>query len=135
MSTYPSTTMTLRVRYHECDPQGIIFNAHFLAYFDMAIGEVLREQYGNYRTMTAAGVDLVVAEVQVRFLAASSYDDVLDVHVAIEHLGNTSVVAGFRVTRESDEIAEATIRYVFIDPKTGQKTTPPAHIRQALEPA
>jgi acyl-CoA thioesterase FadM len=29
----------LRVRYHECDPQGVVFNANYLAYFDIALIE------------------------------------------------------------------------------------------------
>jgi acyl-CoA thioesterase FadM len=29
----------LRVRYHECVPQGVVFNANYLAYFDIALIE------------------------------------------------------------------------------------------------
>ena len=30
----PDFVHELRVRYGECDPQGIVFNANYLAYFD-----------------------------------------------------------------------------------------------------
>ena len=31
---------SIRVRYNECDPQGHVFNANYLAYFDIAITEL-----------------------------------------------------------------------------------------------
>ena len=34
----------LRVRYGECDPQGIVFNANYLLYFDVAFTEYWRER-------------------------------------------------------------------------------------------
>ena len=37
----------LRVRYHECDPQAIVFNAHYLAYCDLAVTELWRETMGG----------------------------------------------------------------------------------------
>ena len=63
----------LRVRYAECDPQGIVFNSRYLEYFDVALTELWREALGSYdEPMIAEGVDLVVAEagMQVPQLAA-----------------------------------------------------------------
>ena len=37
----------LRVRYGECDPQGIVFNANYLAYLDQTFTELLRAAYGR----------------------------------------------------------------------------------------
>ena len=34
------------MRYGECDPQGIVFNANYLAYFDVAFTELWREAIG-----------------------------------------------------------------------------------------
>ena len=33
----------LRVRYAECDPQGVVFNSRYLEYFDVALTELWRE--------------------------------------------------------------------------------------------
>ena len=67
----------LRVRYGECDPQGVVFNAHYLAYFDIALTELWRESLGGYRLMTDSGVDMVVAEAGVRYRASAGFDDEL----------------------------------------------------------
>ena len=42
----------LRVRFHECDPQGIVFNANFLAYADIAMTELYREMFGSWKAVT-----------------------------------------------------------------------------------
>jgi len=54
----------LRVRYSECDAQGVLFNAHYLAYIDHTITELWRAAYGGYQVMLDRGVDIVVAEVR-----------------------------------------------------------------------
>ena len=48
----------LRVRYGECDPQGVVFNAHYLAYFDIAITELLRAAFGSYQALVDREVDM-----------------------------------------------------------------------------
>src|SRR3954452_12583206 len=59
----------LRVRYGECDPQGIVFNANYLLYFDVAFTEYWRDRIGPWDGMDEFGVDAVVAEAKVRFRA------------------------------------------------------------------
>src|SRR5918997_3852313 len=62
---------TLRVRYGECDPQGVVFNAHFLAYFDIGMTELSRAAFGTiggYQAMVdRSGAELVVAEAGLRY--------------------------------------------------------------------
>src|SRR4030095_16455395 len=43
----------LRVRFHECDPQGVVFNAHYFSYFDVALTEMWREAFGSYANVVA----------------------------------------------------------------------------------
>src|SRR5207248_2363281 len=78
----------LRVRYAECDPQGVVFNAHYLAYFDTSITELWRAAFGSYQAMLERGVDVVVAEAQVRFRSPARFDEQLTLEIAITQLGN-----------------------------------------------
>jgi len=68
---------TLRVRYSECDPQGVLFNANYLAYVDHTITELWRAAYGGYQTMLDRGIDIVVAEANLRFLGAARFDELI----------------------------------------------------------
>jgi YbgC/YbaW family acyl-CoA thioester hydrolase len=91
----------LRVRYGECDPQGIVFNANYVAYFDVAFTELCREGFGSWQEMVERGIDAVLGEVNVRFRAPARFDDVLRLEARIARLGTTST------TTEIDMVATA----------------------------
>jgi acyl-CoA thioester hydrolase len=124
----------LRVRYNECDPQGVVFNANYLTYFDITITELWREAMGSWTEVVAAGADMVVAEIRVRYLGALTFDDEFEVGVAISSLGNTSMTAALELECNGDRVAEGEIRYVAIDPKSREKTPIPDKIRDAVGP-
>ena len=124
----------LRVRWGECDPQGVVFNAHYLAYLDMNINELVRAALGSYQAMIDRGVDLVVAEAQLRFRAPARFDDELTLEIAVTNLGNTSIRTAHRIRRDGDVVAEGTLRHVMVDPRTLKKKEIPDWLRQELAP-
>ena len=84
----------LRVRYAECDSQGVVFNAHYLAYFDISITELWRAAFGGYQVMIDRGVDVVVAEAQLRFLRLRAVRRCARrSRSSVTKLGNTSIVS------------------------------------------
>ena len=122
----------IRVRYHECDPQGIVFNANYLAYFDMAVTELWRP-LGGYAEMVESGTDIVVAEAVVRYLAPLRFDEEVELVVRGVRLGKTSITTELAVERNGQSAAEGQIRHVFVDPG-GTPTEMPAAVRGGLEP-
>ena len=125
---------TLRVRYGECDIQGIVFNAHYMTYFDTSITELWRAAYGSYRAMMDRGIDVVLAEAQLRFRKPARFDDELALSVAITHMGQTSILTRHEARCGSDLVAEADLRHVLVDLKTLVKTPIPDWARDGLEP-
>ena len=126
----PIVEMPLRVRYHECDGQGIVFNANYLAYIDMTTFEIERALFGSHDEALAQGVDVVVAESTLRYRAPCRYDDELVVAAFLSHLGTTSLIFDFEIRRGGRLCLEATVRYVFVDPATLRKAAPPASVRE-----
>jgi acyl-CoA thioester hydrolase len=122
----------LRVRYGECDPQGVVFNVHYFTYFDVAMTEFHREVIGPYSTMLDEGADLVVAEARARYLAPARFDEELNILVEVAHLGNSSMTIHLLVEREDRRLVEGELRYVFIDPRTKQKRSMPEGVRASL---
>jgi acyl-CoA thioester hydrolase len=122
----------LRVRYAECDTQGHVFFANYPAYLDVAITELWRERAGGWQQMVEAGSDLVVAELQVRYLGSAVFDDIVDVVVGVDRFGETSMTASWRIERGGDVLVTGTVRYVCIDPETHAKQRVPDAIRTAL---
>lgn len=125
----------LRVRYHECDAQGVVFNANHFAYFDVTLTELWRELFGSYQALVDSGTDVVVREATATFNGPVRFDDEIDVHVRVERLGTTSMVLALQERRGGDVLVEGRMAYVFVDPATGTKKEIPAHVRERLTAA
>lgn len=127
---------TLRVRFGECDPQGIVFNANYLAYIDVAFTEWWREACGSYAAMVERhGLDVVVAEAVQRFRAPARDDDLLDIALAFPDVRTTSFTMAVAMTRAGEAVLDAELRYVFVDLSTHEKAPIPLDIRTKLEAA
>jgi acyl-CoA thioester hydrolase len=124
----------LRVRYGECDSQGVVFNPHYLAYYDVAITELWRSAIGHYGDMVEGGVDMVAAEASLRFVSPARFDDELELEVAVTRLGNTALSTRLRIRSAEQLVVEGAMRHVFVDAATKSKTPMPAEVRRALEP-
>ena len=122
------------MRYSECDPQGVVFNANYVAYFDVVITELWREALGRYQDLVESGVDMVVAEINVRFLGPARFDDELDFEARLTRLGDTSLATRIDASTGGQPVIEGRMRHVFIDPQTKAKRAMPAHVRDALVP-
>jgi acyl-CoA thioester hydrolase len=123
----------LRVRYSECDLQGVLFNANYLAYIDHTITELWRAAFGGYTVMLDRGVDIVVAEVTMRFRGSARFDEEVIIEAIVTRLGTTSVTSAFRFLRaDRTLLLEAEIRHVFIDPAAATKTPMPDWAREGL---
>jgi len=128
-----SHTHRIRVRYGECDPQGVVFNAHYFAYFDIALTELWREVAGSYAAMMESGVDLQVVEATARYKAPARFDDEIDVTIEVTRLGTTSMVTALTIHRDGELLVEGQLAHVFVDAAALTKVPIPPHLRAALE--
>jgi acyl-CoA thioester hydrolase len=123
----------LRVRYGEVDPQGIVFNANYLLYVDVAFTELWRELVGPWMAMTERGVDVVLAELNVRFRAPARYDDVIELRPRIVALGASSIQTETDILRDGQLLVATRGRHVTVDTETWAKTDIPDWLRERLE--
>ena len=130
----PPFAHSFRVRYAECDPQGVVFNAHYLAYLDTGITELWREAAGGYQSMIDRGLDMVVVETTLRFHEPARFDDLLTLEVTITRLGNTSISTAHRITRDGELLLDASLHHVLVDLGSRSKTPIPDWLRSGLEP-
>ena len=124
----------LRVRYGECDLQGVVFNAHYLAYFDTNLNELLRVACGSYRAVLDQGIDVVVAEARLRFRASARFEELLSLEIEVAHMGTTSITTNHRICREGELLVEGMLRHVVIDLERMVKRPIPDWLRSRLEP-
>lgn len=125
---------TLRVRYAECDLQGVAFNAHYLNYFDTSMTELWRAAFGGYQAMLDRGVDMVLVQASLRFLAPAHFDDELELAVVVTHLGNTSFRTEHRARCAGRLVAEAELSHVLVERRSAIKTPLPDWMRDGLAP-
>src|SRR5207245_11493593 len=104
----------LRVRYGECDPQGIVFNANYLLYFDVAFTELWRAAVGPWQEMVEAGVDAVVADAQISFRAPARFDDELELRAQIARLGRTAITTEIDVVRDGQLLVSGKLGHVCV---------------------
>jgi acyl-CoA thioester hydrolase len=123
----------LRVRFHECDPQGVVFNAHYFTYFDIALTEMWRAAFGSYQSVVEQGTDVVVVEATATYRAPARFDEEIDVELGVARLGTTSMTTETAIRRDGQLLVEGRLVHVFVDPSTMAKQEIPAHIRAGLE--
>ncbi len=124
----------LRVRWAEVDMQKIVFNAHYLMYFDTAIADYWRALALPYEAaMHQLEGDLFVVKATVEFHASARIDDRLDVAMKCSRIGNSSMVFTGAIFRDEQHLISGDIVYVFADPVTQTSRTVPAALREVLQ--
>lgn len=135
MSDVAAFEHRLRARYHECDAQGVVFNANHLAYVDVTLTELWRAAFGSYNTMVEKGLDVVVADVHAAFRAPVRFDDEVTVALTIQRFGTTSMTTSWVTsTPETGVCVEGEIVHVWVDPATLRSTPIPEDAKQTLIP-
>jgi YbgC/YbaW family acyl-CoA thioester hydrolase len=124
----------LRVRWAEIDAQQIVFNGHYLMYFDTAIAGYWRALALPYHeTMQALQGDLYVRKATLDYLGSARYDDVIDVGVRCERIGTSSIRFACGVFRQGTALVTGELVYVFADPATQTSKPVPQSLRRTLE--
>ncbi|MBK8295477.1 MAG: acyl-CoA thioesterase [Solirubrobacterales bacterium] len=129
---YKSASTALRVRYNECDPLGVVFNANFMIYADLAVTELWREHLGGYEAMMEEGLDLAVVEANLRYFKPLRFDEEFVAEVRVEKIGNKSMTTAWKLTRAKDAVAAGTFAYVCVTSDTAESRPIPDSIRAAL---
>lgn len=120
----------LRVRWAEVDMQKIVFNAHYLMYFDTAIADYWRALALPYEeSMAALGGDLYVKKATVEFNASARMDDVLDVAMKCVRVGKSSIVFHGGLFLGDELLVTCELIYVFADPATQTSRPVPDELR------
>ena len=124
----------LRVRWVEVDMQKIVFNAHYLMYFDTAISDYWRAVALPYEeAMHMLGGDLYVKKASIEFHASAHFDDQLNVALRSDRIGNSSMSFSGAIFRGEELLVTSELIYVFADPATQTSKPVPDVLRQVLQ--
>jgi len=127
-------THRLRVRWAEVDMQKIVFNAHYLMYFDTAVADYWRALALPYEeAMHLLGGDLYVKKATVEFNASARMDDRLDIALKCGRIGNSSMTFTGAIFRGDELLVTCELVYVFADPATQTSKPVPPSLRSLME--
>ncbi len=124
-----------RVRYSEIDGQGVVFNAHYLTYFDTAITEYFRALgFDQYADAKASGIDFHVVKSLIEYKAPVRFDWELDVGARVARIGNSSLTFEMVIYLKggSEALITGEIVWVYTNQETHRPVTIPASMRQLI---
>jgi acyl-CoA thioester hydrolase len=105
----------LRIRYAEVDAQGVVFNAHYLTYFDVAHTEYMRAMNYDYKGEVArTGLDFHLVRSLVEYRRPLVFDQQVDICVRAARIGRTSVTNLFEIHAADADDLRATGETVMV---------------------
>ncbi len=123
----------LRVRWAEVDMQKIVFNSHYLMYFDTALADYWRALALPYDlTMQSLAGDLYVKKATVEYHASARMDDLLEVAVKCSRIGTSSILYSGAIFCAERHLISCELVYVFADPASQTSKPVPAAFRDIL---
>jgi acyl-CoA thioester hydrolase len=133
VSTVPSSSSTVRVRYAETDQMGVVYYANYFVWFEVARADLLRILGWSYRDMEHSGVSLPVIEAHCEYRRATRYDDELEVKAEGRVLSPVRLEFTYELRRVADGGVAATGRTVHaaLD-ANGRLCRLPARVREVF---
>ena len=129
-----------RIRWMECDAQGIVFNGAYLGYLELSTAEYWRNLgIGIYHLPRSGFFDLAVVKTTIEFRAPALVDEMVAAYVAVTRIGNSSMDMRMELYRPhpstgSGEKLLTTIDAVYVgyDAATGTSRRVPDEFRELV---
>ncbi len=124
-----------RVRYAEIDAQGVVFNAHYLTYYDTAITEYFRALGVDLTAdAKATGIDFHTVRAVVEFRAPIRFDQEIEVGCRAARLGRSSLTFALAIFARgaAELLAGGEIVWVNTDQRTHKSVAIGDRLRDLL---
>ena len=127
-------TYRLRVRWAEVDKQDIVFNGHYLTYFDVGITEYWRAVGLPYPAVLERwGTEQFLVKATIEYHGPARFDDILDIGVRIERTGNSSMQFRIAIFRDGEQLIGGELTYVNADPVTRKSVAVTPGLREMID--
>ena len=129
----------VRVRWQECDAQGIAFNGSYLGWLEVAQAEYFRNLgFSIYRIAAAGYFDSAVVKATIEYKAPVRVDQMLDLRARVPRIGNTSLTLEVGIFPDAggpDDAPMTTIEAIYVGyhADTGHTRRVPDAIRALVE--
>ncbi len=125
----------LNVRFSETDAQGVVHNAVYLVWFELARVAYLAEFAGGYPALRARGIEALVTEANVRYGVPARFDDVLRIHARCGDVRGARFRFEYSIARDGDRIADGWTAHACVDGESFRPTRVPEWLAAAIASA
>ena len=116
----------VRVRWMECDAQGIVFNGAYMGYLEIAQAEYFRNLgFSIYRIAQNGYFDSAVVKAEMEFKAPARVDQMLELFARVERIGNTSITLLVELYGEDSDRLLTSMKTVYVGFYAESGTTRP----------
>jgi acyl-CoA thioester hydrolase len=122
----------IRVRFAETDAQGVVNNAAYLVWFEIARVGYLEQFAGGYQRLRDQGLEAFVRESHVRYVVPARFDDHLLVHARVRDQRGARFRYEYVIMRGEETIADGWTAHAFVDARTFRPTRAPAWLVEAI---
>lgn len=106
----------VRVYYEDTDAGGVVYHARYLAFYERARTEMLRQFNISQQSLLQQGVAFVVKKMNVAYIYPARLDDSLIVHSSIQKVRKASIVFKQKIIDQDDRIYnEAEVLIACVD--------------------
>ena len=130
-SSLPPFVHRVRVRYAECDAQGVVFNANWLTYFDEACTRFV-ETWGFGPDFWIVRFDVMLVKAVVEWSGPARFDEWVDIAVVPVRIGTKSFEMRYDASVNGRSACTAVITYVAINPGSHESIEVPDPVRAVL---
>jgi acyl-CoA thioester hydrolase len=122
----------IRVRFAETDAQGIAHNSNYFVWFEVARVEYLERYAGGYQRLRDLGLEALVLETHVRYLAPARFDDRLRVHARCHDLRGARFRYEYAIERDGTLVADGWTAHATVDAASMRPTRVPVWLQEAI---
>ena len=125
----------VRVRWMECDAQGMVYNGAYLGYLEIGQAEYYRNLgFSIYIIPQSGYFDFAVVKSTQEFKAPAKVDQVSELHVRVSNIGNTSLTLNLEIYPEGSDRLLTSIATVYVGYHAATESSRPVPdaIRQLL---
>jgi acyl-CoA thioester hydrolase len=126
-------TTTVRVRFYELDPYGHVNHSVYIQYFEAARAQWLSELGFPLDKLQQEGIQIVVTEINTRYLGSAGPNEQLVIETTSEELRRVSMRFRQRILRGDVTLVEQTIHAACVN-ASGRPTRVPPQLAAALRP-
>jgi acyl-CoA thioester hydrolase len=128
-------TIQLRVRYHDCDPMGIVYHGHYAKFFEIGRTEAMRKHDFSYKQLEEHGVAMPVVEMHIKYFRPARYDELMDIKTTISDWPDKNIIFhGDIYNQEGKLLSSSVITFVFVKMPSLRRCHVPEFVLEHLAP-